>query len=45
MTIKKLLEKYPKNNVWLISHWIEMKEESKEFQKLVAELNRYVIMG
>ena len=38
--IQSLLEKYPENNVWLISHWIEMKEESEEFQKLVTEENR-----
>ena len=38
--IQELLEKYPQNHVWLLSHWIEMEEESEAFRKLVAEDDR-----
>ena len=38
--IQELMEKYPENHVWLLSHWIEMEEESEAFRKLVAEDDR-----
>ena len=38
--IKELMERYPENHVWLISHWIEMEEESEEFRTLVAKDHR-----
>lgn len=34
--IRELLDRYPDNHVWLLSHWFEMKEESEEFRRLVA---------
>ena len=38
--MKELMELYPENYVWLISHWIEMEEESEAFRRLVAEDDR-----
>ena len=35
--IRELLDRYPDNHMWLLSHWFEMGEESKEFRRLVAE--------
>lgn len=35
--IRQLLEAYPGNHMWLVSHWFEMEEESEEFRRLVAE--------
>ena len=34
--IHELLERYPGNHVWLLSHWFDMDEESEEFRRLVA---------
>lgn len=38
--IQALLDKYPQNYVWLISHWFDMELESDAFRKLVAQENR-----
>lgn len=38
--IQEVMEKYPENHVWLLSHWIEMEEESEAFRRLVAEDDR-----
>lgn len=35
--IRELLDRYPENHVWLISHYFDLKRESEEFRKLVAE--------
>lgn len=35
--IRQLLDRYPDNHMWLLSHWFEMGEESEEFRRLVAE--------
>ncbi len=34
--IRHLLQAYPDNHMWLVSHWFEMEEESEEFRRLVA---------
>ena len=34
--IRQLLERYPDNRMWLVSHWFQMEEESEEFRRLVA---------
>ena len=34
--IRQLLQAYPDNHMWLLSHWFEMEEESEEFRCLVA---------
>ena len=38
--IRELLDRYPDNHMWLLSHWFEMGEESEEFCRLVAEEKR-----
>lgn len=38
--IKLLMERYPENHVWLISHFFHMERESEEFKELVAKDNR-----
>ena len=38
--IKSLMERYPENHVWLISHFFHMERESEEFKELVAKDNR-----
>ncbi len=35
--IRELLDRYPDNHMWLLSHWFEMEQESEEFCRLVAE--------
>lgn len=35
--IRELMDRYPENHVWLISHFFYMKRESEAFKKLVAE--------
>ena len=34
--IRELLDAYPENHMWLVSHWFEMEQESEEFRRLVA---------
>ena len=34
--IRQLLEQYPDNHMWLLSHWFEMEQETEEFRRLVA---------
>lgn len=38
--IKSLMERYPENHVWLISHFFDMDLESGEFKELVAKDRR-----
>ena len=38
--IKSLMERYPENHVWLISHFFDMDLESGEFRELVAKDRR-----
>ena len=38
--IKALMERYPENHVWLISHFFDMDLESGEFRELVAKDRR-----
>ena len=38
--IKSLMERYPENHVWLISHFFDMDLESGEFKELVAKDHR-----
>lgn len=38
--IRELMDRYPDNHVWLISHFFWMKGESEAFKKLVAEDDR-----
>lgn len=38
--IKELVERYPGNHVWLVSHYFDTELESEEFRKLVASDNR-----
>ena len=38
--IKALMERYPENHVWLISHFFDMDLESGEFKELVAKDHR-----
>ncbi len=38
--IRQLLETYPENHMWLVSHWFEPEGETEEFRRLVAEENR-----
>lgn len=38
--IRKLMEMYPDNHVWLIAHYFERERESEDFRKLVAEDDR-----
>ena len=38
--IRTLLEKYPENHVWLVSHYYDLERESEDFRKLVAEDDR-----
>ena len=38
--IKSLMERYPENHVWLISHFFDMDLESGEFRELVAKDHR-----
>ena len=35
--IRLLLDRYPDNHMWLVSHWFEAGAESEEFRCLVAE--------
>ena len=35
--IRELMDRYPENHVWLISHYFDMERESEDFRKLVAE--------
>lgn len=35
--IRELMERYPQNYVWLISHYFDLEQETAEFKKLVAE--------
>lgn len=35
--IRMLLERYPGNHIWLLSHWFELEEETEDFCRLVAE--------
>ena len=34
--IRQLLDRYPENRVWLISHWFDMERETEAFRSLVA---------
>ena len=34
--IRRLLESYPHNDVWLLSHWIDTELETEDFRRLVA---------
>lgn len=38
--IRELMDRYPKNHVWLISHYFDMERESGEFKALIAEDSR-----
>ena len=38
--IRELLDRYPENHVWLISHYFDLERESDAFRKLVAEETR-----
>lgn len=38
--IRGIVERYPQNRVWLVSHYFDMKRESEAFRKLVAEDGR-----
>ena len=38
--IKSLMERYPENHVWLLSHFFDMDLESGEFKELVAKDRR-----
>lgn len=38
--ITSLMAQYPKNNVWLLSHYFDMEEESEAFRRLVKEDDR-----
>lgn len=38
--IKSLMERYPENHVWLLSHFFDMDLESGEFRELVAKDRR-----
>ena len=35
--IRELLDRYPENHVWLISHYFDLERESDAFRKLVAD--------
>ena len=35
--IRELMDRYPENHVWLISHYFDLERESEDFRKLVAE--------
>lgn len=35
--IRSLMEAYPDNQVWLLSHWFEMEEETEEFRRLMKD--------
>ena len=45
--IRQLLEDYPHNHMWLLSHWFEMGEETEAFRRLVGteERIRGLFMG
>ena len=38
--IRELMDRYPENHVWLISHYFDLERESEDFRKLVAEDSR-----
>lgn len=38
--IRQLLEQYPENHMWLLSHWFETGEETESFRSLVAQEKR-----
>jgi len=38
--IRELLDRYPDNHMWLLSHWFEVPEETEEFRRLVAQEQR-----
>ena len=38
--IRMLMEKYPENHIWLLSHWFDMELETAEFRSLVATEKR-----
>lgn len=38
--IRELMEQYPENHVWLISHYFDLERESDAFKTLVAEDSR-----
>ena len=38
--IRLLLEKYPENSLWLVSHYFDPEQETKEFRDLVAQEQR-----
>lgn len=38
--IRQLLEQYPDNHMWLLSHWFETGEETESFRSLVAQEKR-----
>ena len=38
--IRQLLDKYPENHMWLVSHWFQPEAETEEFCRLVSSESR-----
>ena len=38
--VRQLLDKYPENHMWLVSHWFQPEAETEEFRRLVSSENR-----